>query len=896
MRPSGIRDGVRRLFTLRTRAQARIDAEADDELRAVIDERVEYLMARGMSGADARAQAIERLGQSVDDTKQLLHHSAETRERRMYMRETIDDLMQDLRFTMRTLRRDAGFTSLAVIIIALGIGASATVFSVANTLLIRPLPFKNADELIWIGNKPTGGELTEWSTQEGHYVDIAERSTSLAQAAAFNAFYAIGDKKLGVDGDAVRVTGVQVTPSFFPLLGVVPALGRTFMSEESVANAPPVVMLSHALWQDHFSSDRSIAGKSIVINGVTTTVVGVLPASFDFGSVFAPGAHIDLFTAYPLTEQSNRTGNSLSIVGRLKPGVSLAAARAELVALGATLTNAHPDDRNPIIPIVMSLRQHVSGNVQSALTMLLIAVLVVMLIVCANLSNLLLARATMRRKEMAIRAALGAGRRRLVRQMLTESVVLASCGALVGLVLTFAATRAIAGTGLINIPLLREVRVDANSLMFVVFVAVAAGLTFGLAPALQLREAGVHDALKASNRGSTDSRGSLWVRRSLVVSEVALACMLVVGSGLLFRSFLKLLDVDMGFAAERVMSVRVDPDRNNVNSQETFIAYVNEVLRLTRQLPGVQGAALSNGLPLGGNNSWSIGVKGGVYDKEHPRPQAFNHVTGDGYVATLGMKLVAGRDFSAQDGSTDPPVIIINETAARVLFPGEKAMGRFVHADRFDREVVGIVRDVHHIALDKAAGLEVYFPLRQNGNVSPLLLVVRTTLPPAAFATAIRSTLAPISANLPTNEIQTLTGLVDKSVSPRRFFTSMLGAFAVFALGLALLGIYGVISYTVSHRTQEIGVRIALGASSGQIQARIMRETLQMTAIGIALGTAGSWLGTRTLSTFLFGVTATDPVAFAGMLVVVTAVALVSGYLPARRASRIDPSVAFRAS
>ncbi|MGH7653400.1 MAG: FtsX-like permease family protein [Gemmatimonadaceae bacterium] len=536
-----------------------------------------------------------------------------------------------------------------------------------------------------------------------------------------------------------------------------------------------------------------------------------------------------------------------------------------------------------------------SGSVQSALVLLVCAVFVVMLIVCANLSNLLLARATTRQKEMAIRAALGAGRHRLMRQMLTESVVLSSCGALAGLLLAIIGTRAIANTSAINLPLLREVSVDPSAIVFIVALAVAVGLIFGLAPALQLREAAVHEALKASGRGATDSRGGQWVRRALVISEVALACMLLVGSGLLVRSFLKLLDVDLGFAPERVMSVRIDPDRGTVTSQETFDAYVNEALRLAREMPGVQSASLSNRLPLAGTNSWKIGASGRVY-APGTRPEAFNQNVSEGFLETIGMKLVAGRDFTAHDGTPGSPVIIINETAARTLFPGEKAIGQFVKADQFDREVVGVVRDVRHLALDKAAGLDIYFPLRQSGNVSPLNLVVRTTLSPAAFATAIRATLAPISANLPTNEIQTLTGLVDKSVSPRRFFTSMLGAFAAFALGLALLGIYGVISYTVSHRTQEIGVRIALGASSAQIQGRILRETLQLAAAGIAIGTIGSWLLARTLSGFLFGVSSTDPATFGGMLIVVTAVALVSGYLPARRAARIDPSVAFRAN
>jgi predicted permease len=894
MRPHGIRAGVQRLVSLPLRSREQSDADADDELRALIDERTDYLVARGMSEPDARAQAVARLGQSLAETEQILHTSAALRERRLHLREMVEDLVQDLRYTARTLRRDAGFTALAVTIIGLGIGASATVFSVANTLLIRPLPFHEANDLVWIGNKPTGGELAEWATVSSHYLDLTEQTRTLSGLAAFNAFFRVGDTHLGGEMDAVRVSRVQVTPNFFPLLGVAPILGRTFLPEESRDSAQAVVMLSHALWTQRFASDQSILGKTILMNDVAATVVGVLPASFDFGSVFAPGAHIDLFTPFPLTAQSSRRGNTLALVGRRKPGIPLATAVAELTALGARLTREHPE-RNAVIPMVMSLRAHVSGSVQSAIALLMVAVGVVMLIVCANLSNLLLVRATTRQREMAIRAALGAGRGRLLRQMLTESVALSTFGALLGWLLAVLGTRAISRTNAIDLPLLESIHVDATALVFIAGLAIAAGLLFGLAPAMQLRETALHDVLKASGRSATDSRRGQFVRRSLVVSEIALACVLLVGSGLLFRSFVKLLDVDLGFAPEHLVSVRVDPDPEHRTSQEVFIAYLDEVLRLTKEIPGVQRAAVSDILPLGGNRSWSILARGHVYEKGQ-RPESFIHVASDNYIGTLGIKLVAGRDFTRQDGTTGAPVIIINQSAARTLFPGENPIGQFVGADRGEREVIGVVRDVRHLGLDKAAGLEVYIPLRQTSDFSSLNLVVRTTLTPSAFATAIHSALKPMIPNLPTNQIQTLSGLVDKSVSPRRFFTSMIGAFALIALGLALLGIYGVVSYTVSHRTQEIGIRIALGASPRQIQGRIIRETMELAVAGIALGTLGSWLLSRTLSGFLFGVSSLDPATFVAMLVIVTAVALVSGYAPARRASRIDPSVAFRAS
>jgi predicted permease len=803
----------------------------------------------------------------------------------------LTDLTQDLRYAVRTLRRDATFTAFAVVIIALGIAASATVFSVANALLIRPLPFRDPGQLVWIANGGDAG-LSGQTTQVDHLVDLAAQSHSFSDLGAYFAFYGVGDAQLTGANDAVRLSSVPVTQNFFPLLGVHPALGRSFNADEASENGAKAVIISHSLWERRFASDPAIIGKPITINAASVLVVGVLPATFDFGSVFAPGTRVDLFTPFPLSERTNRWGNTLAIVGRLKPGVSLAGAAAETGVIAAGIATAHPE-QNQFHPALMSLRDHVSGKIQSALTILAFSVAVVMLIVCANLSNLLLARATIRQKEMAIRAALGAGRHRLVRQMLTESVVLASCGAALGLVLAFLATRAIAHMSAVSLPLIETVHLDATALAFTIMLSLLAGLTFGLVPALQIPESATHDALRASSRGSTDGRRGQWTRRSLVVSEIALACMLVVGSGLLIRSFLNVMDVDLGFRPESVAALRVDPGKEWLTSSERFNAYADNVLRLAKQIPGITSVALADGLPLGSNRSWGVAAKGQTYPKGQ-NPDAYVRMMSEGYIGSMGMHLLEGRDFTAQDAGTSAQVIIVNQSMARALWPGESAIGKYMSADH-EREVIGVVADVKHLALEQAAGLEMYLPLRQTADFAVVDLVVRTRLPPASLGPAIRSALAPVAPNLAANEFQTLTQLVDKAVSPRRFFTVLLGAFATFALGLALLGIYGVISYTVNHRTQEIGVRIALGASAGQIQGRIIRETLELAAAGIVLGSLGSWLLARTLGSFLFGVSATDPVTFAGMLLMVTLVAVISGYLPARRASRIDPSVAFRA-
>jgi predicted permease len=893
MRSRDLRAGVRRLFRLPLRTGPQVDADADEELRAFLAERVDDLMARGMSPDDARNEALRRLGASIDDAAASLHTSAMAREQRMRVRGMIVDLRQDLRYALRTLRRDAGFTAFAVVIIALGIGASATVFSVASALLLRPLPFANPRQLVWIPNGTDPGLSTQ-TAQVDPYLSFVKENRSFSDVAAYFAFYGVGDMKLSVGNDAIRLSAVPVTQNFFPLLGVRPVVGRGFSAEESAWNGPKAAMISNALWTRRFASDPNIIGRTVSLNGVSTTVIGVLPASFDFGSVFAPGARIDVFTPFPLTPETNRWGNTLSIVGRLKPGATLAGAVAELKVLSPRITGEHPN-ANSFKPVAMSLRDHVSGRTRSGLIVLAFAVGVVMLIVCANLSNLLLARATTRQKEMAIRAALGAGRRRLVRQMLTESVVLSFCGAALGLILAGVGTRAIAHMDAVSLPLLGNVGVDAGALGFTALLAIVAGLAFGMAPALQISETHVHDALKASGRTATGGKRGQWVRRSLVVSEIALACVLLVGSGLLIRSFLKVLDVDLGFRPERVAALRVDADANAFSTGPQFVAYVDEVLRLARQIPGVTAATVADGLPLGSNRSWGVAAGGEEFVKGKFQA-GFIRVATDGFVDAMGMRVIAGRDLSPQDVQASEKVVVINQTAAKTLWPGRSALDKMMRVGGTDRRVVGIVGDVKHLALEEGAGNEVYLPLRQVFDFSSLTLIVRTNLEPASLAKTLRAALAPVAPNLATNEVQTLQDAVDKAVSPRRFFTALLGAFSVFALCLALLGIYGVISYTVTHRTQEIGLRIALGATSRQVQGRIIRETVELAVAGIVLGTIGAWLAGRTLSGFLFGVTAADPVTYVGMVVVLSVVAVVSGYVPARRASRIDPIVALRES
>ncbi|MGA8036409.1 MAG: ABC transporter permease [Candidatus Acidiferrales bacterium] len=877
---------IRALFS-----KSEIDADLDQELESHIAMLVDENVRNGMSPQDARRAALIRIG-ARESTKEL--------HREVRSLPWLDTLAQDLRYAVRTLRKDFAFALFAILIVSLGIGASCTIFSVVNALLLRPLPFKDPASLVWMQNHhQTEEDLSGQTTQVDYVRDLRRLSPSWQSLGAYMPFYGIGDTLMVDTTKPVRLTNVGVTDNFFDMLGVNMLLGRNFNAQEALGK-DKVIIVSYNFWKRDLGGNPNIVGTTLRFDGGASQIIGVLPPSFDFGNIFAPGTKVDLFSVFPLTDDTNRWGNTLAVIGRLNPGVSIASAQSETGALAKRLEDANKGKRNDFEPYLKPLAEHISGAVRPAVILLACAVGVVMLIVCANLSNLLLARGASRLKELAIRSALGATRGRLIRQMLTESIVLSLCGAVVGLAFAFAGTRALAHLSGVSIPLLGSVTVDAKALAFTVAFALLTGIFFGLVPALQVPASRLNDNLQDSNRGSSTGRRHAWVRNAIVVSEVALACVLVVGAGLLIHSFLRVLDVNLGFHPEHAVTLRVDPT-SNYDSKPKVNAYFLDLLQRVDNIPGVSAAGISDALPYGTNRTWGAGIKGVQY-KPEDYPFAFIGIVSPGYFKAMGIPVIRGRVFEMNDPV--PPQIdvkdgnyqhdaycVINETMARNVFHGEDPIGRQMNGGA---TIIGIVGDTRHLSLEQDSGNEMYFSIVQTNDWSSANLVVRTALPNNVLASQIRTAVAPIAPDIDMANLRTLQSLVDKSVSPRRFVVMLLAGFAGFALILASLGIYAVVGYSVSQRTQEIGIRMALGASASGVRSAILKQTLLLGVIGMGIGLVAAAMLSNLLTSLLFGVHAADAMTFAAMLVIITLVALAAGYFPARRASMIDPIIALR--
>ncbi len=801
-------------------------------------------------------------------------------------------LIQDVRHSLRLLRKNPGFTAVAVLTLALGIGANTAIFSLVNALVFRPLPFREPDRLVWIANLWEGG-MSGVTSRVANYTEWRKQNQSFEDLGAYFAFFDYGSYTLTGVGEPERLRGVGVSQNFLNVLGVQPQrFGRGFAEEECKWNGKKAVLLTDGFWRRRFAADPGIVGRSLSINAEPTEVAGVLPAGFDFSSIFVPGSKVDLLLPFPICDETDRWGNTLAVVGRLKPGQTVRGAQAEFDLISKRLIEADAYHRE-FGARLTNLQEKISGKFHQSFLVLSCAVGSILLIACANLSNLLLARAGARRKEFAVRIALGAGRFRLVGQMLTESILLATCGAALGLPLAYAATRALAKSTAFSIPLLRTVSVDGKALIFTSLVALATGALFGIVPALQLSGPDVQESLKDAGRGTSEGRRRTRIREALVVSEVALACMLLIGAGLLIRSFTRLLDVDPGFHPEQAAAWRIEESRHFANDAEN-IAFFDDLVRRVEALPGVASAGITDTLPLGRNRGWNIRAKGVIYGKDG-WPNAFPRIIDDGYIKTMRIPVIAGRDFEAHDTADGQKVMLINSTMARRVWPGQEAVGKVALNGDDEYRVVGVVGNVRHSSLDQEASSEMYFLRKQGVEKWPSAeLVIRTSVPLQSVVPSIRAELRKIDPNLPVSEYQPLTQLIDQAVSPKRLVTELLGAFSVLALVLASLGIYGVISYSVSRRTREIGIRMAVGAQRGDVSRLIITGGMKLAGIGVALGLIFSLALTQAMKSLLFGVGATDPFTFGANAALLSAVAFLACYLPARRATRVDPMTALR--
>ena len=881
---SALREGLQRVRSFFQRRQR--DSELDAEVAAHLELAVEENMRRGMSAEEARRQALIRFGGMAQ---------AKEQQRDARGLPWLDVLLQDLRFTFRTLGRDRGFTLIAVAILGLGIGGNVAVFSVVNTLLLRPLPLRNPQQLVRILTKnPTGGESSMTYSADATE-EFQRRNRSFQSVSGYYAFSGPDNLKLVGSGQPIPVTGLNVSGNFFQTLGVEPSLGRQFTAEECLHNSRPVVLLSHAFWKRQYGGDRGIVGQAIDLNGTPVTVIGVLPDSFDFGSIFSPGYKVDLYGPV-IYDEIRDEGNAMALVGRLNPGVSLAQAQAEADLVFPTLLFSlkHPEYGTGYTANLLGLKDYVSGKLRRSLVVLWCAVGLILLIVCVNLSNLLLARAAARSKEFAMRTALGATRGRLVRQLLTESLMLSFAGAGFGLAIAFSITAYLAHQGSIALPLLSSVRIDGAALAWTLVVAVAAAVFFGLVPALRISSGNLQESLKDSGHGASDGKKHEGLRSVLIISEIALACVLLVGAGLLLRSFLRILDVDLGFEPSRAASISVDYDDGRDPVKRSVIW--QDVLRRVEAIPGVETAGITDNLPMSRNRSWGIHAKGKVY-RQGELEDTFVYVVSPGYLNAIGMHLVRGRDFRWDDNDKNLGAVIINETVARRLWPGQDPVDRIAVAGGMDARVIGVVADVHESSVEGKPGWQMYVSgAAPQYGPEGAQLVIRTKLPPETLASSVMSTLRQINPAQPATEFRPIQRLVDHAVSPRRFFVWLVGVFAALGLILASLGIYGVISYSVTQRTQEIGIRMALGASQARVQLGVIRKTMLLALIGIVTGIVASFVTANLIASLLFGIPATDRATFVSMILLLLFVALFAGYIPARRASRVNPMIALRNS
>src|SRR5215813_4277210 len=797
-------------------------------------------------------------------------------------------LLQDLRYGARMLMKKPGFTLIAVLTLSLGIGANTAIFSVVNAVLLRALPYPQPDRLLVLTEKTRQGRM---GVAYPNYLDWRERAQSFTEMAGFRGALL---NLTGVDKPA-RLRDRAVSCNFFRVLGVGPQLGRMFVEEDDKTASASTTLLSHALWREKFGGDPAITGKAISLNGNSFTVIGVLPAGFEFfrkDDLFIP-----LAANLSPSDQGRGNHSDLNALARLKEGISVAQASAEMDTLAAQLERAYPDTNSGNGALTYRLRDRYTSDVSLTLWVLMAAVGFVLLIACVNVANLLLARAAERQKEIAIRLALGAGRRRIVRQLLSESVLLAVLSGLAGLLFGVWMLEGLLKLAPEGVALLSQTRLDVTALLFTLGVSLLTGLLFGLLPAWQSGRHELHAALKEGGRTSAGA-GRERMRKGLLVAEAGLSLVLLVGAGLMLRTVHRLTQVDPGFAAENLLTMQFNLPRNAYD-ETRLQAFYNQSITRIEALPGVRAAALTLSLPIDGSNWNSVFI---AADKRVPPradlpSSAFIPVSAN-YFKAMGIGLLKGRVFTEADAAGKPTVTVINQTLAARLWPGEDPIGKRLKQgwpeDKTPwREVIGVVADVKLNGVNRDTPMQSYLPLAQESS-GFLSLVARTSGDPLNFAATVEQAIHSLDGDLPVFGVYSMDQLLGNAIAQERLTMALLSAFALLALLLASVGIYGVISYSVSLRTREIGVRMAMGASPGDVLRLIVGQGMKLTLAGVALGSLSAFALTRWMESLLFGVSATDPLTFTVIPLMLTAVGLLACYLPARRATKVDPMIALR--
>ena len=798
-------------------------------------------------------------------------------------------LLKDIQYGVRSLLKRPGFTAVAVITLALGIGANSAMFSAVNAVLLRSLPYPESERIVVVEgvNPQLGITLSNLSVPD--FADWQNQNQVFEQMAAFSS----GGSLLANNEETERVRGTGVTADFFPLFKTNALLGRALQPDDSEKGRDPVVVLSYGLWQRRFGADANVVGKQVKIGGKDTSIVGVMPAGFDYP------AQSELWVPLPIDAAAARRDNrNMNVITRLRSGVNLQQAQAHLDTVNQRLAQNYRETNTGWGVVLTGLQERMVGSTRSSLLLLLGAVAFVLLIACANVANLLLARATARQKEIAVRTALGASPWRIVRQLLTESLLLSVAGSAIGLVLSLWLTKLLIAVSPPNTPRFDEIRPDMRVFLFTLGLAVVTGLIFGLTPALHAARVNLNDRLKEGGRSGGEGSSHNRTRSMMMVAEVALSFVLLVGAGLLIKSFMRLREVSPGFNTANVMSVRVSLPSSKYPQGEPRVQMLRQTVERIKSLPGVSSAGAVLSLPLSGD-TFNVGrayIREGRPSTPEESANAAYLVATPEYFQTLQIPITAGRAFTDHDTENAEKVVIVNESMARVLWPGESPLGKRItiwRDEKFPRQIVGVVGDTKP-SLDEEAGPQMYVPFAQDSSWGGMSLVVRTNNEPLALAGAVRNEIRTLDKGIPVFNLKTMDDVLALSVGPRRTPMLLLTAFAGVALLLAMIGIYGVTAYHVAQRTQEIGIRMALGAQMKDIVSLVLKGGLSLALIGIGLGLAGAFALTRLMSSLLFGIKPTDIATFAIVSLCLFVTALVACYIPARRATKVDPLVALR--